>query len=137
MSSFSSPMSSNPSQMLNYLRAASSSVVSAGRERVGGVETTHYRAQLDLSKVPDAVPSADRAAVQHALSAMEQQLNVSTIPVDVWIDAHHLVRPILMSFSGNAAGQTLTQTIEMDVFDYGPQPRPTLPPADQVATLGG
>jgi hypothetical protein len=133
-----SPMSSDPSQMLQYLRAASDSVVSAGRERVNGFETTHYRAELNLSRVLSALPASDQAAAQQGLSAIEQQLNVGDIPVDVWIDAHHLVRRMTMTFDATVAnGSTLAETMTMQISDYGRQQRPTPPPAEQVVNVGG
>jgi hypothetical protein len=131
-----SPMSSDPSQMLQYLRAASDSVVTAGRERVNGFETTHYRVALNLSRVLGALPASDQAAAQQGLSAIEQQLHLGDVPVDVWIDAHHLVRRMTMTLDGTvASGSTLAETMTMDVRNYGRQQRPTPPPADQVVNV--
>ncbi len=133
-----SAMSSDPSQMLQYLRAASDSVVTAGHERVNGVETTHYRVALNLSRVLAALPASDQAAAQQGLSAIEQQLHVGDLPVDVWIDRHHLVRRMTMTLDGTVGnGSTLAETMTMDVRDYGPQQPPTPPPADQVVNVGG
>lgn len=130
------PMSSDPSQMLQYMRAVSDSVVAEGNASVDGFKTTHYRATLDLSKVLSALPSQDRTAVQRALSAM-QRLGVSTIPVDVWVDATRLVRRVRMALDIHGpSGQNLSETMTEDLFDYGPQPKPTPPPSDQVASVG-
>jgi hypothetical protein len=134
----SSPVSSDPSQMLRYLRAVSDSVVAEGRQRVDGLETTHYRADLSLDRVAAALPSADQGAAQHALSALEQATNLHTIPVDVWVDAHHLVRRIEMTFAANLpSGKTLDEVMTFDISDYGPQPQPALPPAGEVANPSG
>jgi hypothetical protein len=134
LSSLSSdPASGDPSQMLQYLRAVSDSIVAEGRARVGGLETTHYRAELSLDRVPDALPSADRAAAQQALSTVERMMQVHEIPVDVWVDAHHMVRRIQMTLDASVPnGQTMRESIVMDISHYGPQPRPTPPPADEV-----
>jgi hypothetical protein len=133
----SNPLSSNPTQMLEYLRAISDSVVAEGGATVDGFATTHYRATLDLSKVTSALPSQDQAAAQNVLSQMQQQLGIGTIPVDVWVDSRHLVRRVQMNFSASgASGQTFSETMTEDISDYGPQRQPTPPPAGQVASLG-
>src|SRR5438876_404094 len=51
---------SNPAQFLQYLRATAGTVTPVGSELVRGVPTTHYRATVDLDRVADVVPSADR-----------------------------------------------------------------------------
>jgi hypothetical protein len=134
----SNPVSSDPSQMLQFLRAVSDSIVAAGHERVDGEETTRYQADLSLDRVTDALPSGDQAAARQALSTLEQSMRVHEIPVDVWIDAQHLVRRITMTFdAGTAGGQTLDEALTMDISDYGPQRRPALPAAADVTSLAG
>src|SRR5436305_9516200 len=55
------PASSDPSQFLQYLRAAGGSVTKVGTAQVNGISTTHYRASIDLDKVPNTLPSASRS----------------------------------------------------------------------------
>ncbi|HWF72294.1 MAG TPA: hypothetical protein VG186_03050 [Solirubrobacteraceae bacterium] len=132
----SNPVSSDPSQILQYLRAVSDSIVSEGRQRVGGLETTHYRANLSLDRVAAALPSADRTAATQALSTFERGTQLHAIPVDVWVDARHLVRRIEMTIAASfPGGQTLNEGMTIDISDYGPQPRPALPTAGEVANL--
>ena len=132
----SNPVSSDPSKMLQYLRAVSDSIVSDGRQRVHGLETTHYRTNLSLDRVAAALPSADRTAATQALSTFERGTQLHAIPVDVWVDARHLVRRIEMTIAASfPGGQTLNETMTIDISDYGPQPRPALPPAGEVANL--
>src|SRR5580693_5978762 len=52
--------SSDPGEMLEYLRAASDSVVADGHQVVGGVETTKYEATVDLGRVVDSLPTAEQ-----------------------------------------------------------------------------
>ena len=85
---------SDPSQILQWLKPVSDSVLTEGQERVGGVQTTHYQAQLSLDRLADGLPAADRGAVQKALSVYEQAAQTHTFPVDVWVDAHQLVRRV-------------------------------------------
>ena len=107
-------------------------------QRVDGVQTTHYRAELSLEHLVGAVPSVDRGAVQQALSTIEQATGTDEIPVDVWIDAQHLVRRIEMSMDLSAStGQTMSETVKVDLSDYGPQHQPAIPPAGEVQDLSG
>ena len=127
--------SSDPSQFLQYLRAASDSVVATGHARVDGYDTTHYQAQVDFGKVADALPAAERPAIQRALTMLGQQAQLGTIPVDVWIDRSHLVRRIGMTLNMTIKGTSMSAQIVEDLSDYGPQPTPAPPPADQVQQL--
>lgn len=132
----SNPTSSNPSEMLQYLRAVSDSVVAVGSQRIDGVETKDYRAQIDFDKVPDALPSSLRGDAQKAITAIEGQTGLHVVPVDVWVDSHHLVRRMTMSFNASApTAQTLSESFTIDFLKYGPQPKPALPPASEVTDL--
>jgi hypothetical protein len=132
----SDPTMSDPSQMLEYLRANSSSVTDEGQQQVDGVETTHYRAILDLNNLAANVPASEQAAVRQALSQLEQAAGSEGLPIDVWIDAQHLVRRVAMSLSMHTAnGGTIAMNETADLTDYGPQPRPTPPPDGQVQDL--
>jgi hypothetical protein len=134
----SDPISSDPGQMLQYLRAASSSVSVVARERVDGLLTRHYRADLSLDRVPEAVPAADRSAAQKMVSMLERMTGIHDFPVDVWIDARHLVRRVATSISlALPSGQAMQESVSVEFSHYGPQPRPAPPPADQVQDLGG
>lgn len=132
----SNPTISDPSRMLEYLRAESSSITNEGSQRVDGVETTHYHAILDLSDLAANLPPSQQAKVQQALSQLEQEAGVQGVPFDVWVDAQHLVRRIGMSISLHTAnGASGEVAMTADLTDYGPQPQPTLPPDDQVEDL--
>ncbi|HWE34416.1 MAG TPA: hypothetical protein VG410_13075 [Solirubrobacteraceae bacterium] len=130
-----SPTTGDPSQFLQYLRAASDSVVTDGHAQIDGYDTTHYQAQLDFGKVANALPASVRPAVQRALTALQQQAQLGTIPVDVWIDRSHLVRRFGMTLKMNVSGTSVSARITEDMSDYGPQATPAAPPADQVQTI--
>jgi hypothetical protein len=112
-----------------------------GTEQVGGLDTTHYTATVDLNKVPNTLPESSRAAAQQSIPALVKMLGKSTLPVEVWIDNQHLVRRMKMSFDSNSNGQSATIGMTMNIPEYGPQPAPTLPSADQTtdasSLLGG
>jgi hypothetical protein len=127
-----SPASSDPSQFLSYLRAAGT-VTTVGSETVNGIQTTHYRAVIDLDKVPDTLPTSSKSQAKQAIAGLEKLTNLHQIPVDVWIDGHNLVRRMRLSFRESLpTGQTVSTAITVDIVEYGPQPPPVLPPADQV-----
>jgi hypothetical protein len=130
------PTTSDPSHILDYLRATADSVTKEGQESVDGVPTTRYRATLSLKRLPDSLPAADRAAVQKGLSGLAHAMHGQDLPMDVWIDAHHLVRRIVMSINATGAGSaSIQETVTADFSDYGPQAQPQIPSADQVQDL--
>lgn len=130
------PTASDPRQILQSLRSISDSVVDEGPQRVDGVATTHYHAQLSFSHLADAVPSAERGAAKKALSALQQSLPTGGLPVDVWIDGNHLVRRVVMALDVNVpAGLSLDETVTLDLDHYGPQRRPVAPASDDVLQL--
>lgn len=125
--------SSNPGQLLKYLSAASSGVTNEGEQRIDGVQTTHYHAGLSLDRLAAGLPATGQAATAQALSKLRQSLGGTDLPVDVWIDAHQLIRRMAISMAIHAAGTPSIQlTIAADLSDYRTQPRPAVPPADQV-----
>jgi hypothetical protein len=130
------PTASDPRQILQSLRSVSDSVVDEGPQRIGRTPTTHYHAQLSFSHLTDALPSAERGAAAKALSALRQALPTDGLPVDVWIDAHHLVRRVVMAVDINApTGQSLNETVTVDLDHYGPQRRPVVPATSDVLKL--
>lgn len=132
----SSPTTTDPTQVLRYLRADSDSITSDGNQVVGGVQTTHYSVELNLDHLPANLPAADQAGFQKALSQVEQVTGVHDLPADVWIDAHHLVRQMVMTLDMHpGTGPAIQETITVDLSDYGRQQPPTPPPADQVQDL--
>lgn len=127
--------SSDPGEMLEYLRAASDSVVAEGHQVVGGVETTKYQATVDLGRVVDSLPTVEQPEAQAAVSAMEQEGAPTTFPVAVWVDADKLVRRFEMALDMTASGQSVQMVIDTDLSDYGPQSPPSPPPSSDVAPL--
>jgi hypothetical protein len=132
------PTASDPRQILQSLRSVSDSVVDEGPQRLGGTATTHYHAQLSFSHLADALPSGERAAATKALSALQQAVPTDGLPVDVWIDAQHHVRRVVMALDVNApTGPSLQETVTVDLDHYGPQRRPVAPASDDVFKLNG
>lgn len=132
----SSPLSGDPSQMLEYLRGVSGSVTKVGTATVVGYPTTEYSATVDLDKIASKVPAGSRAAVQHSIQALESMTHIKQIPFDVWIDNANLVRQLAMRMNVSLpTGQAMSMAMQVTIPQYGPQPQPTLPPAGQVTDL--
>jgi hypothetical protein len=133
----SNPAGNDPSQMLGYLRASSGHFKNLGKASVNGAETTHYSASIDFDKIPDRFPPSERNAVRQTINTLKSMVHLSALPVDVWIDQHHLVRRMAFAFDEQlpSIGQ-MHLSMRMDFTDYGPQPAPSLPPASQVTDIG-
>ncbi len=122
----------DPTQFLQYLRASGGEVRKAGSQQLYGVSTIRYQATLRLTRVLEGLPSFERAAAK----AMLQRGGVDgTIPVEVWIDTHKLVRRMQMSFSFSRASASGSATVTVGFPTYGPVPAISAPPASEVVDL--
>lgn len=127
---------SDPGQYLSFLRAiAAGSVKDLGTETVNGVKTTRYRARVDLAKLPQGVPAAQRQSMQQLVNSLRSKGATTQIPMDVWIDSSHLVRRVQSRFAETVNGQSMTMAITENFLQYGPQPAPVLPKPSQTANL--
>jgi len=124
-------MQNGPGDQLQQLRAASAAHV-VGRDVVRGVATTHYHGTVDLRRLPDRLPAAQRAAARQGIDRLIALTGSSSYPVDVWVDAHRRILRERQSMSLKVNGQRVQMTIAMDLFDYGTQVAVTPPPASQV-----
>jgi hypothetical protein len=123
---------SNPAQFLEYLKASGGTVTPVGHELVRGVATTHYKGAIDLNKVADVLPSANRDQLRAALAKLIAQTGSGSIPVDVWVDAHRLVRRITMALAIATGGQQAQTQMTIELFGFGPTPAVTPPPQAEV-----
>ncbi|HEY4870179.1 MAG TPA: hypothetical protein VII79_09250 [Candidatus Dormibacteraeota bacterium] len=120
---------SNPAQFLEYLKASGGDVTPVGHELVRGAETTHYSGKVDLHKAADTLPSANRAQLRAGLDKVIAKTGTSSVPVDVWVDAHQLVRRMTMVLSLSGGTQT---RMTLELFEFGPTPTVTRPPENEV-----
>lgn len=107
--------SQSPTQTLEQLRQ-SGSVARVGRARLDGVATTHYRASVDLSKVPNGEKIVKLTGVKYE-------------PVEVWVGRDGLVRRVVVSYSAPAQGGLKMQ---MDFSHYGEPVYVQVPDASQT-----
>ena len=130
---------SDPSHALAQLEAVSSGVSKIGAASVAGVPATEYRARVSLGKLASQMQAKAGAAAAQAIRR-EQQMLGSSLPVEVWVDASHLVRQIrfeipLPTASGGAGSGTATST--MTFTGFGAPVTVTPPPASKVIDVTG
>jgi hypothetical protein len=127
--------------VLDWLRGVSGPVTTDGTTTtIRGAATTHYHADLDLTKAAANAPSGSRAKVEQAAQAAGQ-----TIPVDVWIDGQGRLRQLKASFdpskvqalAGVTARSPGAMVATLDLWGFGTPVNVTPPPADQLSALSG
>jgi len=138
--------SSDPSQFLDLLKTVSNDVTDVGKEKVGGADTTHYRATVDFAKAVEGNASLD-ATAKAKLSAFYNNLNA---PVDVWIDSEGRLRKMTYTLdtskldastlSSNPRTAAAFQQIagidfNLELSNFGVAVNVTAPPADQTTDL--
>ena len=125
----------DPAGQLDYLKGAANDVKEAGTESIRGVKTTHYKATIDLNKAEASMTPAQRKATD----ALKQKTGITTIPVEVWVDAQGRARRMWsrvdMTKASGAAASVGYVTTTIEFYDYGTPVQITAPPADQVADL--
>lgn len=126
----------DPSQILDFLRAVSGKVEKVGGEDIRGTATTHYRADVDLDRVPDQAAPKLRATFRKSIDALKRQLGTDKIPIDVWVDAANRVRRFQEHLPVAAAGGGGKVDFGIDFFDFGTPVTVRPPPAAQVQDIG-
>jgi hypothetical protein len=123
----------DPAQFLAFLQATGD-VEAVGTERLRGVETTHYKAEVEIDKVLDRASSEQRRRVERLIEEIKSA-GIEKIPLEVWIDDDDLVRRMKMDWTlSNGPGETASIKITMDLFDYGAKVTVKAPPGRRVAT---
>jgi hypothetical protein len=125
--------SQDPAQILAYLHGAGASK-KVGTEKVGGVDTTHYRVTVDLKK---ARAKTDSKAAKASIDALLKTLGTeTTVPVEVWVDAQDRVRRERVSYSAAIRGNKTDLDFTTDFTDFGAAVEVDTPPkADTVDGL--
>jgi hypothetical protein len=106
----------DPTSLLGQLRNASTSgLEDVGTARVGGVETTHYRASLDLTK---AVKTQCSSGALSGVIAKEAA-RFHTMPVDVWVDGADRIRQMRMRLDLPVGSATAHMDMTVGFSDFG------------------
>ncbi len=114
---FGAGSATNPTEFLRKLENANADIEEVGTETIRGVETTHYRAEVDMAELQAALPADQAAELEATMGA-----GLDLLPMEFWIGDDGLVyrwsTTMDMSGMADAAGiDTLSMTYEM--FDYG------------------
>jgi hypothetical protein len=116
----------SPRSALSFLRGSNGKAKKVGKDTIRGVATTHYSATVDLQA------AADKAGGETAKSLRKviQLTGTKTIPVDVWIDGHGLVRKesYVQRYGAGKAAVRLTEVM----YGFGPRIDVKPPPSDKV-----
>jgi hypothetical protein len=125
------------SSVLTWLRGVSGQITTVGDEPIHGTPTTHFRAQVDLSRA-----AATMGADANDASALARAVG-RTLPMDVWIDAQGRLRQLKVSLDLNTlpAPQGVTPptqprgtaVLTVDLWNFGVSVHPVPPPANQVS----
>jgi hypothetical protein len=104
-----------PSAVLGVLAHGSGSATTVGKERVDGVQTTHYRA-----------PIAGKPG------------GATYKPVDVWVDGNGLIRKAHLDYvtAGKATSPGFHVALDVYLSDFGMKVASTPPPAGAVSNVG-
>jgi hypothetical protein len=130
----------NPAQALSQLSAVSGGVSKVGSAAVAGVPATEYRARVSLNKAAAKVQAKEGAKAAQAVRQEIKALGTATVPVEVWVDAHHLVRqiryqaPIPAAGAGGPVGSG-TAVLTMTFTSFGGPVHLSPPPASQTADI--
>jgi hypothetical protein len=119
---------SDPSQYLQYLRAAGGTIKAVGHEPIRGTATTRYEGSIDLNRAAESLPASDRVKLREAMQKLISQSGTGSLPVAVWIDAHHLVRRMSLRIPLSSGGKTGAATVAYELFGFGTAPA-VRPPA--------
>ncbi|MDA3041038.1 MAG: hypothetical protein O3C27_16210, partial [Actinomycetota bacterium] len=114
---FGAGSATDPTQFLRQLEDANADIEELGTETVRGVQTTHYRAVVDLAELQATLPPDQAADLEESMGA-----GFDTLPMEFWIGDDGLVYrwSTTMDMSGmvDAAGMGSMSMI-YEMFDYG------------------
>jgi len=124
----------SPTGLLDALRGIGGAITTIGKEKVNGVDTTHFHTVVRLADAIAAAPESQRAQAQAALQQLDQ-LGAAEMPVDVWITDDGIPVRQVMTFDGSsgvAALAGLQMKVTVDLSDFGAPVKVDIPSADQV-----
>jgi hypothetical protein len=126
--------SSNPSQWIDFLKAAGQAS-NVGHGTLRGVPTTHYHVLVDFARFPAVVPTQLRTGAQQEATLLKRISGQSTLPIDVWIDGRKRVRRYQVQVPLCYQGERTSESVSVELYDYGTQRIPEPPPLSEVSDL--
>lgn len=135
------PGTQDPGSFLTFLEGVGGTVTTVGREDIRGVATTHVRTTLDIAKVIDQAPAAEREKLQDQLNGLGGGGDaLRDIPADAWLDDDGYVRKVVLSFAvpgGSDTGSTKDSkaTITLELYDFNQPVDIKIPDPSEVGEL--
>jgi len=126
--------SSDPTQGIEFLKAAGQAST-VGLETLRGVPTTHYHVLVDLARLPAVVPAQLRSGAQQRAALLKRISGQTSLPIDVWIDAGKRVRRYQVQVPLCFQGERTSESVSVELYDYGTQSIPASPPLSEVSDL--
>lgn len=124
---------SDADNSLGILSSASGQAELVGREKVRGVATRRYRAQVSLDDYADLLRQEGKDEIADQYDSYGAIVPTAPV-VEGWIDGKKILRRMRMVMTiPTAPGQPdVTMDLRMDLFDLGAQPQISVPDPDQV-----
>jgi hypothetical protein len=117
---------------LSYLQGISAAgVTTVGPATIDGVQTTEYSATIDLSNAASQRDPQARAA----LEKLAAQVHLTSLPIQVWIDAQGQVRQISVQESLVVGGSNFGVDATIGFKGFGSPIDVVAPPADQTVNF--
>ena len=131
---FGSLAGTDPRDVFGLLKAVSGSIEAVGTDEIRGVETSHYKATIDIAKLEKLVPAAQRDSLG-TVDQSAKQAGLAEIPLEIWIDSDQRVRKLSLDVDAKQPGTSasLKASLVVEIYDYGKALQLELPSADQVA----
>jgi hypothetical protein len=123
---------SNPAQFLAYLKAGGGQVKNLGSAVVRGTQTTRYSATIDPAKALEKAQLPKHELGKASIQRLVAQAGLARIPVEVWVDAHSLVRRIAMTVSEAPQGHHVNLSVALELFNFGATPTVMVPSGGEV-----
>jgi hypothetical protein len=109
---------SNPAEMLRFLKAAGGAK-KVGEKRVRGVQTTEYRANVDLRKAADLVDEEERDEFRETIDRVAKAQGGYTFDARVFIDREGLIRRERITFDDKLEGKPAQGAFTLEFDDFG------------------
>lgn len=120
--------SSDPTEILDYMKGVGEDIKKVGEERVRGVDTTHYAFVVSTEKLLAKLSGEVQAQQRRTFD----QMGVTAVPMGAWVDSEGLPRRIAMVMTPSKGGGVGAFEITMELFDYGKAANVSVPPATQT-----
>lgn len=110
-----------------------------GTATIDGVQTTGYRAQINLDKVAAKLEAKGGSKAGQAVHREEQILGTHDLPVEAWIGPRGLVRRIAVEVpfggAGSGSSQSGKATLNMTFSGFGTPVHIVGPPPSQTTDI--